>query len=289
MYAGSLELEISDDALGTFTVGLFDSSRLRNSDGYFIPLLGLVPAKITVLPCTGGDCQPNGMPDDCEISLGLAQDCDLDGVPDDCQGDSDGDGLIDPCDLCPSDPGKIDPGDCGCGFPDVDTDRDGLANCIDPCPYDPANDEDHDGVCVPTDGCPIDPAKTKPGVCGCGIPDTDSDLDGVPNCIDPCPVEFVNDEDGDGVCAPQDGCPRDAGKLAPGPCGCGVPDIDTDGDTIFDCQDRCPGDDDRIDNDGNGTPDCLDIVPTVSQWGAVVLLLSLLALAKAAWRPRASR
>ena len=29
------------------------------------------------------------------------------------------------------------------------------------------------------DGCPNDPEKIDPGVCGCGIPDTDDDGDGV--------------------------------------------------------------------------------------------------------------
>ncbi len=34
------------------------------------------------------------------------------------------------------------------------------------------------------DGCPEDPDKTDPGVCGCNVPDIDSDQDGVADCID---------------------------------------------------------------------------------------------------------
>ena len=37
------------------------------------------------------------------------------------------------------------------------------------------------------DGCPTDPAKIAPGVCGCGIPDTDQDGDGYIDCIDATP------------------------------------------------------------------------------------------------------
>lgn len=40
---------------------------------------------------------------------------------------------------------------------------------------------------IAADLCPEDPSKTKPGTCGCGIPDTDTDEDSVPNCIDGCP------------------------------------------------------------------------------------------------------
>jgi hypothetical protein len=37
------------------------------------------------------------------------------------------------------------------------------------------------------DCCPEDPSKTAPGACGCGVPDTDSDSDGLADCIDPAP------------------------------------------------------------------------------------------------------
>jgi Concanavalin A-like lectin/glucanases superfamily len=54
------------------------------------------------------------------------------------------------------------------------------------------------------DCCPNDPLKTQPGQCGCGVPDTDTDGDGVADC--------------------RDGCPKDRTRTAPGTCGCGVAD-----------------------------------------------------------------
>ena len=44
-----------------------------------------------------------------------------------------------------------------------------------------------DGVLDANDGCPNDPAKTDPGLCGCGVADTDSDDDGTADCEDPTP------------------------------------------------------------------------------------------------------
>jgi WD40 repeat protein len=46
---------------------------------------------------------------------------------------------------------------------------------------------DGDGVVGCADRCPFDPDKIKPGICGCGVPDTDSDGDGIPDCFDQCP------------------------------------------------------------------------------------------------------
>lgn len=105
------------------------------------------------------------------------------------------------------------------------------------------------------DGCPDDPDKTEPGICGCGVPDTDSDLDGTADCEDGCPDDEnktepgecgcgVLDEhsDGDGVADCNDGCPDDSNKLEPGECGCGIADTDSDGDGVADCNDGCPDD-----------------------------------------------
>ncbi|MGV9012017.1 MAG: beta strand repeat-containing protein [Flavobacteriales bacterium] len=70
-----------------------------------------------------------------------------------------------------------------------------------------------------------------------------------------------------------DGCPNDPGKVAPGACGCGIPDVDTDSDGAPDCIDGCPTDPGKIapgacgcgisdtDTDADGLPDCIDNCP----------------------------
>ncbi len=147
---------------------------------------------------------------------------------------------------------------------------------------------------INTDNCPNDPNKTNPGACGCGVPDTDSDHDGVPDCIDYCPSDpnksysgdcgcgkSDTDTDGDGTADCIDNCPDDPDKINPGICGCGTPDTDTDNDGVPDCNDdgtpdatdKCPNDPNKTnpgicgcgyaetDTDGDGTPDCIDQCP----------------------------
>jgi hypothetical protein len=82
--------------------------------------------------------------------------------------------------------------------------------------------------------------------------------------------------DGDVECNGTDRCPTDPNKIEPGVCGCGVNDnADTDGDGVPDCIDQCPGVDDRI-----FAPGCTDAIPTTSEWGLIVLALSMLIVAK---------
>jgi hypothetical protein len=113
-----------------------------------------------------------------------------------------------------------------------------------------STDSDGDGVVDCLDDCPLDPNKTEPGVCGCGTADDDSDGDGAADCVD--------------------GCPDDPNKTAPGVCGCGTAEYDSDGDGAADCVDGCPDDPNKTepgvcgcgtaedDSDGDGVPDCID-------------------------------
>ncbi len=71
-----------------------------------------------------------------------------------------------------------------------------------------------------------------------------------------------------------DDCPDDPNKTSPGQCGCGVPDDDSDGDTVADCLDTCPNDPNKTapgqcgcgvadtDSDEDGTADCVDGCPS---------------------------
>ncbi len=91
---------------------------------------------------------------------------------------------------------------------------------------------------------------------------------------------YYRDEDGDGVgnaasgtqvaCAQPagyvltngDNCPTDPNKLAPGACGCGVSDIDANGNGTPDCLDVCPSD-----LDDSGVVDASDLALLLSVWG----------------------
>lgn len=97
--------------------------------------------------------------------------------------------------------------------------------------------------------------------------------DGIVTSPNPATVTIITvcdgDQDGDGVDC-EDACPADPDKTAPTACGCGVPDIDSDGDRHADCVDGCPADPDKsapgdcgcgtpdVDGDGDGIIDCLD-------------------------------
>ena len=136
------------------------------------------------------------------------------------------------------------------------------------------------------DYCQDDPNKIEPGICGCGIPDIDTDVDGTLDCNDECPNDpgktssgicgcgiEDTDTDNDGVPDCNDGCPNDHDKIASGACGCGTEDIDSDGDETPDCNDYCPDDFHKttpgecgcgvedIDTDEDGVYNCNDTFP----------------------------
>lgn len=80
-------------------------------------------------------------------------------------------------------------------------------------------------------------------------------------------VEDKDDESSD--IDPSDKCPDDPDKTEPGICGCGVSDVDTDGDGTVDCNDDCPNEKRKVaegvcgcdlpenDYDKDGTMDCI--------------------------------
>lgn len=105
----------------------------------------------------------------------------------------------------------------------VDADADGVEDCMDVCPGTAAGapvnadgcsfaqlnpdgtDSDNDGVGDDQDGCPNDPLKTSPGACGCGVPDTDLNGNGIPDC----------NEVGGGLGIPCGVCGPGAGAMLP--------------------------------------------------------------------------
>ncbi len=106
------------------------------------------------------------------------------------------------------------------------------------------------GSCFDTDYCPDNPEKMAPGVCGCAMPDTDLDENGTVDCLeieDLCPDDPEKTNPGQCGCGIPETtcddvvlCTENENKTVPGVCGCDADDIDSDGDGILDCIDKCP-------------------------------------------------
>lgn len=143
-----------------------------------------------------------------------------------------------------------------------DSDGDGILDPLDNCPFvfNPGQaDSDGDLVGDACDNCPL---AFNPG-------QADGDADGVGDICDICPTVFdptQADSDFDGTGDACDGCPFDPFKTAPGFCGCGVSDGDSDGDFLVDCLDNCPFafNPGQADSDADGHGDICDNCPEVS-------------------------
>ncbi len=129
--------------------------------------------------------------------------------------DTDGDGVSDRKDKCPDTPPGVTVDENGCP---IDSDGDGVPDYQDECPDEAGDpklkgcpDRDGDGIADKDDDCPDQAGLAKFNGC------PDSDEDGVPDNRDKCPD------------TPK-GCPVDAN---------GCP-LDSDGDGVIDCEDKCP-------------------------------------------------
>ena len=167
-----------------------------------------------------GDCNLNGIPDDCDIAEGTSTDLNGNGVPDECE-DCNANGVPDSWDVDPNDPdgnGQVSP-DCQaddipdeCQLVGNDCNNDGVP---DECQLG-ANDCNGNGV---PDECDI-AAGTSTDLNGNGIPDDceDCNENGVPDAWDVDP----NDPDGNGEVS--EDCQPDG---IPDECQWGTPTYET--------------------------------------------------------------
>ncbi len=184
--------------------------------------------------------------------------------------DTDGDGVKDKKDDCPNTPAGVAVDEHGCC---LDRDGDGIPDYKDDCPdeagdarFNGCPDRDGDGIMDKEDDCPDVAGLAKFN----GCPDTDEDgvmdkLDQCPNTPKGCPVDAVGcplDSDGDGVIDCEDKCPTVKGTASNNGC----PDwVTTEGPTIYfdfdkyDIRDEAKGGLDKLVNILNGSKE-YDIV-----------------------------
>ena len=151
------------------------------------------------------------------------------------------------CPACENGQGCADNSDCASGYCDAGS----CAELVEHCDNDTQDEDETDVDCGGAD-CP-------PCADGQGCSDNSDCVSG--NC------------DAGTCSAVEDLCPDDPNKTEPGICGCGVADVDSDGDGTMDCNDGCPDDADKTeegqcgcgnpdtDSDGDGSADCIDGCP----------------------------
>ncbi len=172
------------------------------------------------------DCNHNDYPDECDLTDGISDDCNSDAIPDECEPDEDEDGVIDDCDSCLGTPPGLIVTPDGCVVP------------FGPCCFD-------SGVCI----------DERTGA-ECALVSGEFLGDG---------LTCAGDPDGDGITGCDDCCPLDPNKTQPGDCGCGTPDVDLDDDGVLDCVDNCAlANSDQQDCQPNGIGDVCDIAEGTS-------------------------
>lgn len=198
-----------------------------------VQLAGWAIDDVSVVGCQELDSDGDGVGD-------LTDNCIL--VANAGQQNADGDALGDACDNCPT----------VANDDQADSDGDGAGNVCDNCAVANPGQSNLDGDSFgdACDNCPMNVNNDQ----------ADVDGDGIGNACDNCQTIANSDQanvDGDALGDACDGCPSDPGKVAPGLCGCGVADADSDGDTVPDCLDQFPGANDLADGNGDGIPDVL--------------------------------
>ena len=221
-----------------------------------------------------GDCNDASA----SVYPGAAETCANDGTDNDCDGEANADS---------------EATDSVTFYVDADNDGHSIASSARFCAA-PANGYQA-SLSSPID-CNDAIAAIHPGAAEtCANDGTDNDCDGEANADSEATdsTTYYRDADSDGAgdpsttvqsCTPVTGyltvagdtCPSDPLKLAPGQCGCGSIDTDSDGDGTADCVDGCPNDPAKssigacgcgiadTDANSNGTADCLEAAPAVS-------------------------
>ena len=174
-------------------VAAHDSFYSDNSDVNADFAIAFVPCDPS--PVSPPDCNGNSIPDECEIAAGLNSDCNANDVPDECDlangdsSDGNGNGVPDECEIVDSDHDGLDDDtedELGTDPHNPDSDGDGLldgaevdlagdSRCPDPLTADSDGDTLPDGeeqLVLGTDPCRLD-----------------TDEDGIPDNLDPLPLD----------------------------------------------------------------------------------------------------
>lgn len=125
----------------------------------------------------------------------------------------------------------------------------------------------------PLPGCVLDYQPVKDP----GTGNTDNSSDEETSSTNDTHGYFDTDAPNGSELTDEDECPNDPSKIHPGPCGCGIPDVDSDGDGTPDCNDECPSDPNKTTPGicGCGTADCnyppKIVPPTIPADGATAV------------------